>query len=665
MDATRMENIRLSFGLRLKYYLLLMKKIFTLLFVVVCLVSAPRVKAEVSLDLFYDSLADDGDWFEADDYGYCWQPHDVSANWSPYTDGYWTYTDAGWTWVSYESHGWATYHYGRWTKLQERGWVWVPGYEWGPAWVSWRSNDDYVGWAPLPARSTLRVGFSIGSEVDADFDIGPSYYSFAPCQRFGSPSLSEVIVDRSENVTIINETTNITNITYVDNQVYNGGPDYDRINRRSERPIERLRLDRITAVDGNRDYRFNRPQNGRLAVVAPAVVPVEQNLRPRAIKASLGRVQRDNGWAGVRDQKLADRTRGKMREDAKGRSRGPENQQESVAQAMRQEARSKQVASLPPQQANIRGNRRPAADRPDNNATPLTANDAQNKPRKNRDQAGNQKGRAQNRENMVPGAPAQPNVPKPDGKNRRTKEEIALQRDGAGRGQANPEAAAQRQARQNADGDLERARAQRQQQQAQRERNQASAQANAAREEQQTTARQQAGRKANQEQAASRQQEAAVRQQAVRRQEEAASRQQENAVRQQANRRNEQAAARNQEQAAARQREQAANRNQEQAAARREQAQASARNQEQAQARREQAQAARANAERQQAMQERQQQMRRQPAEAPQQRREQQVQERSQGQPRPQAQQGRGRQRELTPEEIEALKKAKREGRAI
>ncbi len=342
-----------------------MKRILITLLVTLFTFSAQRAHAEVSLDFFYDSLADDGDWFQADDYGYCWQPHDVGPDWSPYTDGYWTYTDAGWTWVSYESYGWATYHYGRWTRLRERGWVWVPGYEWGPAWVSWRSNDDYVGWAPLPARAVVRVGFSIGREVDEDYDIGPSYYSFAPCRRFGSPSLRQVIVDRSENVTIINQTTNITNITYRDNIVYNGGPDYDRVNRRSERPIERLQLERITHMDNARDNRFARSENGRLSVVAPAVVPVEQKLRPRNIKASLGKVQHDNGWSSVRDAQLAQRTREKIHQENKGRTHDPVNRNESVTQALREEARHKPVASLPDAQPPMHVNKRPDVARED------------------------------------------------------------------------------------------------------------------------------------------------------------------------------------------------------------------------------------------------------------------------------------------------------------
>src|SRR5207245_161040 len=80
--------------------------------------------------------------------GDVWQPGQAqSRTWRPYTDGHWVYTDVGWTWVSEEPFGWATYHYGRWTRLRNIGWVWVPGDEWAPAWVSWRKSSDYVGWA--------------------------------------------------------------------------------------------------------------------------------------------------------------------------------------------------------------------------------------------------------------------------------------------------------------------------------------------------------------------------------------------------------------------------------------------------------------------------------------------------------------------------------------
>ena len=53
-------------------------------------------------------------------------------------------------WVSNEPFGWATYHYGRWGFSNRVGWFWVPGNRWAPAWVAWRSSNDYLAWAPLP-----------------------------------------------------------------------------------------------------------------------------------------------------------------------------------------------------------------------------------------------------------------------------------------------------------------------------------------------------------------------------------------------------------------------------------------------------------------------------------------------------------------------------------
>jgi len=67
----------------------------------------PEAKSQdVSIDFFYNNI-NGGSWIEVGNYGYCWQP-DVAASdmsWRPYADGYWAYTDLGWTWVSYEDWG--------------------------------------------------------------------------------------------------------------------------------------------------------------------------------------------------------------------------------------------------------------------------------------------------------------------------------------------------------------------------------------------------------------------------------------------------------------------------------------------------------------------------------------------------------------------------------
>jgi hypothetical protein len=82
--------------------------------------------------------------------GPVWYPS-VSVGWYPYSQGYWSYTSYGYTWVSYEPWGWAPYHYGRW-GYNQWGWYWVPGVHWGPAWVSWAIGPSWVGWCPLGYR---------------------------------------------------------------------------------------------------------------------------------------------------------------------------------------------------------------------------------------------------------------------------------------------------------------------------------------------------------------------------------------------------------------------------------------------------------------------------------------------------------------------------------
>jgi len=102
-----------------------MKKILIALAVLAFGVSAlQQARADVSVDYFYDNLSG-GNWIDVEGYGYGWQP-DVAvndSNWRPYADGYWAYTDDGWTWISYEDFGWATYHYGRWANLADYGWT--------------------------------------------------------------------------------------------------------------------------------------------------------------------------------------------------------------------------------------------------------------------------------------------------------------------------------------------------------------------------------------------------------------------------------------------------------------------------------------------------------------------------------------------------------------
>ena len=108
-----------------------------------------RPDTNVSVQVFYDSLAPYGQWISDPHLGYVWLPN-VNDDFRPYfTEGHWVMTGNGNTWVSYYPWGWACFHYGRWNYNDYYGWIWIPGYEWSPGWVAWRWGGGLCGWAPL------------------------------------------------------------------------------------------------------------------------------------------------------------------------------------------------------------------------------------------------------------------------------------------------------------------------------------------------------------------------------------------------------------------------------------------------------------------------------------------------------------------------------------
>ena len=270
-----------------------------------------------SYDVFYTRLEPHGSWFETKDYGFVWQPREAqSGQWRPYLNGRWVYTDVGWTWVSAEPFGWATYHYGRWTRLRDVGWVWVPGEEWAPAWVSWRKSDDYVGWAPLPPEARFDHTIGIRNWADNYYDIGPTQYCFVPVAHFGAERLEQTVAPPEQNVTIINRTTNITNVTFNNMTVVNEGPNYDELRSHSEVPIERLKLERKQTVDTARAPQASVIKGEVLELTAPVVRRARPADRPREIKRTISQIAVEKGWSDAGDAQTVNQVREKMKAEA-------------------------------------------------------------------------------------------------------------------------------------------------------------------------------------------------------------------------------------------------------------------------------------------------------------------------------------------------------------
>jgi hypothetical protein len=158
--------------------------------------------------------------------------------------------------------------------------------------------------------------------VDIEFDIGPDYYNFVDIRYIGAPVLREHIYQPTQNITYINSTVNVTNITYNNSVVYNGGPDYDRLSRYSTRPIQRLTLQRQTDVDLQNAVQsgsLTRVQGNQLVVAAPAVFQAPtQPIAPKNIRTRIAKPDLETGWMGISDPKAKAELQEKMKkEDSK------------------------------------------------------------------------------------------------------------------------------------------------------------------------------------------------------------------------------------------------------------------------------------------------------------------------------------------------------------
>jgi len=250
--------------------------------------SASTPTGSISFQQFYNALGQYGTWINTDKYGYVFQPTETDPNWAPYTNGRWVHSDAGLTWAGNDPFSWATDHYGRWVNLEGTGWVWVPGYTWGPGWVSWRQSDDGndVGWAPLPPDSDLGIdyygdndaydyGYHIGDDADVVYGIGPWWYTWVPTIWFGDPYCYRHYWHRGDNFARIGHSHNVTNINFTRGngrgrfgRVTAAGPSIASIDARSRTPVQNVRLSRASTLN-NAGLRGN----GTLGVFAPSVDP--------------------------------------------------------------------------------------------------------------------------------------------------------------------------------------------------------------------------------------------------------------------------------------------------------------------------------------------------------------------------------------------------------
>lgn len=170
----------------------------------------------------YEDLDEYGDWTYVAGYGPCWRPRGVVVGWAPYRFGHWAYVGPwGWTWVEDEPWGFAPFHYGRWAAVNG-GWFWVPGPVvvrpmWAPALVAFVGGGPGfhfsagvgVGWFPLAPGEVFVPGYHVSRGYMNNINIT-------------NTTVNVTRVTNVYNTVIVNKSTTITNITYVNQHVNNG-----------------------------------------------------------------------------------------------------------------------------------------------------------------------------------------------------------------------------------------------------------------------------------------------------------------------------------------------------------------------------------------------------------------------------------------------------------
>jgi hypothetical protein len=226
---------------------------------------------DVNFQEFYDQLSPYGYWIDNPNYGYIWVPI-AGPDFTPYlSNGYWVLTDYGWMWISDYNWGWATFHYGRWDYNYYYGWFWIPDNEWGPSWVTWRRSEGYYGWAPM------RPGVSINIYFGSYNDLPNDRWVFVRDRDFERHDIDRNYVDRSNNITIINNSTVINKTYYDDNRhtTYVTGPgreDVEKTMGKTIKPFKVREKDKPGQILENDQLQIYRPQvqkNNRVNNLAP------------------------------------------------------------------------------------------------------------------------------------------------------------------------------------------------------------------------------------------------------------------------------------------------------------------------------------------------------------------------------------------------------------
>jgi Family of unknown function (DUF6600) len=207
----------------------------------------------------FEDLDANGDWRDDRNYGHVWFPH-IEAGWAPYHTGHWDWIPPwGYTWVDDSPWGYAPFHYGRWVTVGGR-WGWVAGpvevrAVYAPALVVFIGGGPggfggNVGWFPLGPREVYVPPYQVSRGYMNQINVS-------------NTTVNTTVITNVYNTTIINKSTTITNVTYVNKGVQGAVTVVPQHAFASAQPVARA------AVAVNAQQIASAPISARGAAVAP------------------------------------------------------------------------------------------------------------------------------------------------------------------------------------------------------------------------------------------------------------------------------------------------------------------------------------------------------------------------------------------------------------
>jgi hypothetical protein len=185
---------------------------------------------------------------------------------TPYENGQWVDSDAGWYFHASTEPEEITSHYGRWTFTTSLGWVWLPGSVWAPAWVDWREDETYVAWTPVPAGVHIS-----GSVLLVPPVMKINHYVIVEKQFFLEPAVYKYkySVKTNPHKIKIKSMTRVNGVTVKGKIVYNHGPSVGGIEKASGKKVAKVKIHKVGSK-GKVKY-----SSGKYSVYSPTFTKVK------------------------------------------------------------------------------------------------------------------------------------------------------------------------------------------------------------------------------------------------------------------------------------------------------------------------------------------------------------------------------------------------------